>query len=38
MLKGVKMDDNSDIIFHIMTHVVPDCYYERMLGGEKYRG
>jgi hypothetical protein len=31
------MTDNSVIILNIMIHVVPNCYYERMLG-EKCNG
>ena len=31
------MTDNSVIIINIMIHVVPNCYYERMLG-EKCNG
>ena len=26
------MADKSVLILRIMTHVVPDCYYERMIG------
>ena len=37
MFKGVKMDDKSVLILQIMTHIVPECYYERMLG-EKCKG
>ena len=28
------MTDKSVLILRIMTHVVPECYYERMLGQE----
>lgn len=28
------MTDKSVLILRIMTHVVPECYYERMLGEE----
>jgi hypothetical protein len=28
------MADKNVIILRIMTHVVPECYYERMLGEE----
>ena len=29
-----KMEDKSVLILRIMTHVVEECYYERMLGEE----
>lgn len=28
------MADKDVLLLRIMTHVVPDCYYERMLGQE----